>query len=57
MPAVIAVILSIVMGFMWGIMAEESHIQSKCVAKYADMPHNKVDEFCKTLLKFEPATK
>jgi hypothetical protein len=27
--------------------------QSACVAKYADMPHNKVEDFCRVLLKFE----
>jgi hypothetical protein len=39
--------------FMVGSFDQYSSFQDKCVAKYADMPHNKVGEYCTTLLKFE----
>lgn len=31
----------------------EKRYQTKCIEKYSDMPHNKVTEYCTTLLKFE----
>lgn len=45
------------LSFMVGTLDQQSVYQEKCVAKYADMPHNKVENYCKTLLKFEPDPK
>ena len=44
-------------GFTFGLVSMESNYQEKCVAKYAEMPHNKVGDYCKTLLKFEKEAK
>ena len=40
-------------GFLVGWADTEENYKNKCVAKYADMPHNKVEDYCKTILKFE----
>lgn len=37
----------------WGVIASKDSHQVKCEKYYGDMPHNKVKEHCKTLLKFE----
>ena len=41
------------LGFLVGWADTEENYRHKCVAKYADMPHNKVEDYCKTILKFE----
>lgn len=46
-----------VMSFLSGLAAYESNIQEKCIAKYSDMPHNKVTEYCENVLKFEKDSK
>jgi hypothetical protein len=43
--------------FFVGVAESEAHYQANCVAKYAEMPHNKVEDFCKTILKFEKDAK
>jgi hypothetical protein len=53
MTELIAVVFMMFLGFIAGIAETEHTYQEKCVAKYAEMPHNKVEDFCKTLLKFE----
>jgi hypothetical protein len=40
-------------GYISGAIDIEHSYQEKCVAKYAEMPHNKVEDYCKTILKFE----
>lgn len=57
MTEIIVAVFLIFMGFMGSIMAAENDVQEKCVAKYAEMPHNQVDDYCKTILKFEKAAK
>jgi len=42
---------------LFGYKTATEDIHDRCVAKYAEMPHNKVDEHCKTLLKFEKESK
>ena len=57
---VLTVVLSVLIGFTGftvGIVASADNYQEKCVAKYAEMPHNKVGDYCKTLLKFEKDAK
>jgi hypothetical protein len=44
-------------GFLFGITEQADTFQRRCEAKYADMPHNKVTDHCKTLLKFEKDAK
>lgn len=39
--------------FLVGRVEQQATFQEKCVAKYADLPHNKVEDYCKALLKFE----
>ena len=53
-------ILSIVIIFVCGFcgyvvaLADSSNkYQAKCVAKYSDMPYNKVQAHCKELLEFK----
>jgi hypothetical protein len=53
MGEIIAIVLISVCCFFVGSYDEADAIQRRCVAKYAEMPHNKVEGFCKTLLKFE----
>lgn len=43
----------LVVGYVEGSSSVEDSYQQKCVAKYAEMPHNKVENFCKDLLKFD----
>lgn len=45
--------------FLTSIMSKKEvlqQVEDKCVAKHGEMPSNKVRDFCKTLLKFEPDT-
>ncbi len=51
----VAIIVAFFVGSMEGTATTKQEYQAACVAKYADMPHNKVEDFCKTLLKFESA--
>ena len=53
MTEIILVVILIFGGFMVGATEERATIMERCVAKYADMPHNKVEDYCKTILKFE----
>lgn len=41
------------LAFLGGYESAVDAHQSACIAKYSDMPHNKVTEYCTTLLKFE----
>ena len=43
--------------FFIGQFDQREYTQSKCVAKYSEMPHNKVEAFCKELLLFKNETK
>jgi hypothetical protein len=56
MGLIIVVLLTV---FGWFVGHEDARIEIKnaCVAKYADMPYNKVEAYCKTLLKFEKDAK
>lgn len=36
-----------------GIDYTNRHFQQKCVAKYSDMPYNKVQAHCKEILEFK----
>ena len=36
-----------------GVFDGKNVIHQKCVAKYSDMPHNKVKSHCKELLEFK----
>jgi hypothetical protein len=53
---IFAVLLG-VMGCVLGVISCSDHYEEKCIAKYADMPHSKVKDYCKTLLKFEKEAK
>ena len=57
MTEIIVGVVLIFLGFLCGIKAETNDTQEKCVAKYAEMPHNQVGDYCKTLLKFEKDSK
>jgi hypothetical protein len=57
MTELMAVILIGFCGFMIGLAETEATYQDKCVAKYADMPHNQVVDYCKKILKFEKDAK
>jgi hypothetical protein len=57
MSEMIVAVILLFLGFMCGMTAEENSVQEKCVAKYAEMPHNKVGDYCKTILKFEKDAK
>lgn len=57
MTEIILVVILIFGGFMVGATEERATIMERCVAKYADMPHNKVEDYCKTILKFEKDAK
>lgn len=41
------------LSFLVGAGESAESFQQRCVVKYADMPHNKVSDYCKTLLKFD----
>lgn len=43
--------------FIVGVSSAETNYQEKCVAKYAEMPHNQVGDYCKKILKFEKDAK
>lgn len=53
MPEFIVIVLIAFFSFVGGLISEERTIQDKCVAYYADMPHNKVQQHCKDLLEFK----
>jgi len=55
MVALVTIIIAFFVGELSGTVTTKQEYQTACVAKYADMPHNKVEDFCKTLLKFESA--
>jgi hypothetical protein len=46
-----------VFGFFIGQSDANTYTHNKCVVKYSDMPYNKVEEHCKTILKFEKDAK
>ena len=57
MIEMIAILIVGFCGFMIGLAEQEVNYQEKCVAKYADMPHNQVGNYCEKILKFEKDTK
>ena len=40
-------------GYAVGLADSSTEYQAKCVAKYSDMPYNKVQAHCKELLEFK----
>lgn len=52
-----AIVGMLFVGEMDGQATTKMSYQNACIAKYADMPHNKVEDFCTTLLKFEKEPK
>lgn len=51
---VIAIVAMVAGGsYNMGIDNTNRHFQQKCVAKYSDMPHNKVQQHCKEILEFK----
>ena len=40
-------------GYAGGLADSSTEYQAKCVAKYSDMPYNKVQAHCKELLEFK----
>lgn len=40
-------------GHSMGVYDGKNTIHQKCVAKYSDMPHNKVQAHCKEILEFK----
>jgi hypothetical protein len=50
---ILAIFISLLIGFSYGYADSRSDIQEKCVNYYSDMPHNKVEDHCKNLLKFK----
>lgn len=53
----IAIVIIGALGFFIGQADQAAFLQQQCVAYYGDMPANKVNAFCTTLLKFEKASK
>lgn len=49
---VIGIFMLFAGGLITGANVERDQRQEKCVAKYSDMPNNKVHDYCKELLKF-----
>lgn len=47
------VVIALCLGCLFGNIGTRDNYQAACVAKYADMPHNQVEEHCKKILKFE----
>lgn len=45
------------LGFVIGAAEQADTYQRRCEAKYADMPHNKVADHCKAILKFDQDAK
>jgi len=39
--------------FTFGELSEADNVKDRCIVKYSDMPHNKVVDYCTTVLKFE----
>lgn len=52
---IVCVVLAL--GIFLGVGGNQKTQLRKCVEYYSDMPHNKVTDHCKTLLKFEKPTK
>jgi hypothetical protein len=40
-------------GIVIGVTKTDSDYQTRCETMYADMPHNKVSDHCKAILKFK----
>ena len=55
--AVLFVICVSISCFLLGADARSTSLEVKCIVKYADMPHNQVEDHCKTILKFEKDVK
>ena len=50
---VLAIIfIMFISGMTIGTLDERDIYQQRCVVKYGDMPSNKVQDYCKELLKF-----
>lgn len=47
------ILVMFVVGEFDGSSNVKRNYQNACVVKYGDMPANKVEDFCSTLLKFE----
>ena len=54
---VVTWLVSVIFAALFGYMSASEHVHDRCVAMYADMPHNKVGEHCVTLLKFQKESK
>jgi hypothetical protein len=50
---VAVIVLSVSASYLIGKEDANKVMQEKCVAKYAEMPYNKVQEHCVELLKFK----
>lgn len=57
MLELIFAMIMFVFGFFIGQSDANTYTHNKCVVKYSDMPHNKVEEHCNTILKFEKDAK
>lgn len=57
MIELVVAMFSMFAGFVTGTALVADNYQEKCVAKYAEMPHNQVGDYCKKILKFEKDTK
>lgn len=53
MSELIVAIVMAFLGFIVGYIEVKSDYQENCINKYSDMPHNKVEDYCKNLLKFK----
>ncbi len=53
---ILSIVIIFVCGFCGYVIAltdSSNEYQAKCVAKYSDMPYNKVQAHCKELLEFK----
>ncbi len=50
----VLLVMSVTASYLMGKEDATESMQEKCVAKYTEMPYNKVQEHCVELLKFKP---